>query len=348
MKSHHFAQHVVLWQRQHGRNHLPWLAKSAYHVWLSEVMLQQTQVATVLPYYAAFIQKYPTVLALAAAPIDDVLSAWAGLGYYSRARNLHQCAKIVVQQYGGHFPPSAEALVQLPGIGPSTAGAIASLAFGQRAAILDGNVKRVLARHAGLQGWPGQPLIAKQLWQLANGRLIPQDSKVPDDHHRRYTQGLMDLGATVCTAKKPNCPACPIAQDCQALQNDLIQQIPARRPKKSIPTQQRCALLVHDSNGVWLERRPNSGIWGGLLCLPEADNVAQINLLSSELGASSAVQPWHTHHLKHTFTHYHLDWQIWSVKVESSYQLPKPWIYATWAQVQTVGVPKAVLKVLGL
>jgi A/G-specific adenine glycosylase len=343
----HFAQRVVAWQRLYGRNHLPWSEKSPYHVWLSEVMLQQTQVATVLPYYATFIREYPDVSALAGAAIDDVLALWAGLGYYSRARHLHRCAQVLVQQYGGIFPTQLVDLEALPGIGPSTAAAIASLAMGQRAAILDGNVKRVLARHAGVLGWPGTPNVAKQLWAIANERLIPQTIPCTDDHHRRYTQGLMDLGATVCTAKKPNCQSCPIAADCSALHQHLIETIPQRRPKKVVPIQTRCALVLHDANGLWLQRRAANGLWGGLLSLPESDNQSALAEIAVRLGATDDLKPWHIHQIKHTFTHYHLHWQIWSIAISDVFKLPHPWVYATWDDVDAAGVPTAVLKVLG-
>lgn len=347
MKLAHFSQRVVTWQRAHGRNHLPWLAQSAYHVWLSEVMLQQTQVVTVLPYYGIFIRDYPTIEALANAPIDDVLARWAGLGYYSRARNLHRCAQTVVEQYDGKFPNELLALEALPGIGPSTAAAIASLALGQRAAILDGNVKRVLARHAGVIGWPGAPMVSKQLWAKAKESLIPLTLDFPEDHHRRYTQGLMDLGATVCTAKQARCPVCPVASDCVALQQQLTDVIPERRPKKITPIQERDALVIHDAHGLWLERRSASGLWGGLLSLPENDNQAALAKLAIELGATQALKPWYTHQIKHTFTHYHLNWNIWSVAVNRTFKLPQPWVYARWEDVEAAGVPTAVLKVLG-
>jgi A/G-specific adenine glycosylase len=342
-----FSQQVVRWQREKGRHHLPWMGQSAYHVWLSEVMLQQTQVATVLSYYAAFIHAFPSVRALAAASIDDVLARWAGLGYYSRARHLHQCAQLIVTQYGGVFPCELAALQALPGIGPSTAAAIASLALGQRAAILDGNVKRVLARHAGVQGWPGMPSIAKSLWALAQERLVPDNVAVSADFHQRYTQGMMDLGATICTNKQAKCHACPIAVDCYALKHQLVSSIPASRPKKQIPTQERCALVLHTAQGVWLERRIASGLWGGLLCLPEAQSEQDLERVARELGLVQRLKPWHVHQLKHTFTHYQLHWHIWSVTVEDSFELPAPWVFAAWDAVARVGVPKAVLKVLG-
>jgi A/G-specific adenine glycosylase len=342
-----FAKRIVAWQRHHGRNHLPWEGQSDYCVWLSEVMLQQTQVVTVLPYYAAFTNRFPTVFALAKAPIDDVLAMWAGLGYYSRARHLHRCAQVVVEQHNGQFPSDLKALEALPGIGPSTAGAIASLAQGQRAAILDGNVKRVLARHGAVQGWPGSPIVAKRLWALAEDRLIPKLSVVPNDHHRRYTQGLMDLGATVCTAKKAQCQSCPIASDCQALHTQQVATIPTSRPKKTTPKQYRCALILHTANGVWLERRAGSGLWGGLLCVPEAQSEQLISELAQQLGAFRPLQAWHIHHLKHAFTHYQLNWQLWGSLVDEGFSLPHPWVFAPWDSIQSVGVPKAVLKVLG-
>jgi A/G-specific adenine glycosylase len=341
-----FAHRVVAWQRQHGRSHLPWSGQDAYSVWLSEVMLQQTQVVTVLPYYAAFKARYPTIQALAAAPIDDVLALWAGLGYYSRARNLHRCAQQVCEQFDGQFPHDLLALESLPGIGPSTAAAIASLAHNERAAILDGNVKRVLARHGGIAGWAGTPRVSKALWASAQARLISEHAAVTPDHHRRYTQGLMDLGATVCTAKSPACYRCPVDTDCVALCSNTVASIPAPRPKKTMPTQQRCALVIHTASGVWLERRPAQGLWGGLLSLPEAADESQTAALVQQLGVTKNIQPWHTHQLKHTFTHYQLHWQVWACEVPSHFALPAPWAFVLWSDLMRVGVPKAVLKAL--
>ncbi len=341
-----FAHRMVAWQRQHGRNHLPWSGQDAYSVWLSEVMLQQTQVVTVLPYYAAFKSRYPTLQALAAAPIDDVLAMWAGLGYYSRARNLHRCALRVCEQFGGQFPRDLQALQTLPGIGPSTAAAIASLAHNQRAAILDGNVKRVIARHRGIAGWAGTPSVSKALWAAAQAQLADDNTVLAPDHHRRYTQGLMDLGATVCTTKAPACERCPVSNDCTALLNHTVATIPTPRPKKTMSTQQRCALVLHTASGVWLERRAAQGLWGGLLCLPEAQDETATSTLAQQLGAGKNMTPWHTHHLKHTFTHYQLHWQVWACKVPKQFALAAPWVFATWNDLARVGVPKAVLKVL--
>ena len=348
-----FSQRIVAWQRACGRNELPWVGQAAYEVWLSEIMLQQTQVRSVLPYYARFLALYPSVQQLAQAPIDDVLAAWAGLGYYSRARNLHACAQRIVAVHGGQFPSDPKALQALPGIGPSTAAAVASLAHHQRAAILDGNVKRVIARHAGVVGWPGVPAVAKQLWAQAHARLIEASSPVASDHHRRYTQGLMDLGATVCTAKQPRCGQCPVHADCAARLNGAMDTIPAPRPKKTVPIQSRCALIVHTTQGVWLERRAAKGLWGGLLSFPEAQS--QHDLAQWALGAGLAtrsadmaaqLQSWHTPTLKHTFTHYQLHWQLWALSFDENRVLPKPWAFVRWSDVSRAGVPKAVLKAL--
>lgn len=350
-----FAIRVVDWQRVFGRNHLPWSGQDAYSVWLSEVMLQQTQVTTVLPYYAAFKQRFPTIESLAAAPIDAVLALWAGLGYYSRARNLHRCAQRVCDCHGGQFPSDLPSLEALPGIGPSTAAAIASLALNQRAAILDGNVKRVHARHAGIAGWPGEPKVAKQLWQRAHSQLIDAVQPVAPDHHRRYTQGLMDLGATVCTAKNPHCKRCPVQVDCAAFNDGSTATIPASRPKKVVSVQARHALVLHTPSGVWLERRAATGLWGGLLSLPEADSQSALKaaLLPALAARFGQLAPWSVHQLKHTFTHYQLNWTVWALSVDDTASLETaPLVngdgarFVEWKALSIVGVPKAVLKVM--
>lgn len=340
-----FSTRLTAWQRAHGRNHLPWVGKSAYEVWLSEIMLQQTQVATVLPYYARFLARFPTVQALAAAGIDEVTALWAGLGYYSRARNLHHAAQDVVARFGGVFPCDTAQLQTLKGIGPSTAAAIASLAFEQRAAIMDGNVKRVIARHAGIAGWPGDVGVLKQLYLHAEQRLSAEPS--PSQLHRRHTQGLMDLGATLCLAKAPRCGACPVVADCAAFAQGSAASIPASRPKKAKPVQCRHALVLHTPQGAWLERRAATGLWSGLLSLPEAACESDAAALARRLGAQSALLPWHTHALKHTFTHYQLDWTVWGVAVDERFELPAPWRFVPWAGLPEAGVPAAVRKVLG-
>ncbi|NJA89222.1 A/G-specific adenine glycosylase [Rhodocyclus tenuis] len=261
-----FAERVIDWQRQHGRHDLPWQqrdsARDPYRVWLSEIMLQQTQVATVIPYYLRFLARFPTLDALAAAPLGDVLEHWAGLGYYARARNLHRCAQTLVAEHNGRFPPAAERIAELPGIGRSTAAAIAVFGFGERAAILDGNVKRVFARHFGIEGFTGSPAIERRLWALAEALLPTQGVDA-------YTQGLMDLGATLCTRGQARCNDCPLAAGCVARREQRQAELPSPRPKKNVPERQTTFLILDDGARVLLERRPASGIWGGLLAPPE-------------------------------------------------------------------------------
>jgi len=242
---------------------LPWQdTGDAYRVWLSEIMLQQTQVATVIPYFLRFVGTFPDVRALAAAPIDRVLELWSGLGYYRRAHHLHDAAKRVVADHGGEFPRDATALATLPGIGRSTAAAIAALAYGARTAILDGNVKRVLARHRGIAGYPGAPKVEAALWQAAEALLPEADTAI-------YTQALMDLGATLCTRTRPRCDVCPVADDCIARRDDRIAELPSPRPRKPLPQRAVRVLLFERAGAILLERRPDVGIWGGLWSLPE-------------------------------------------------------------------------------
>jgi len=299
----HFAPRLIAWQREHGRHDLPWQnTRDPYRIWLSEIMLQQTQVSTVIPYYAKFVARFPDVAALAAAPVDDVMALWAGLGYYTRARNLHRCAQTVVEQHGGAFPDSVEELAELPGIGRSTAAAIASFAFGARATILDGNVKRVLARVFGVEGFPGEKKVENAMWTLAES-LLP--SNASDDEVSAYTQGLMDLGATLCVRGKPDCARCPFAADCVANVTGRQRELPAARPKKTVPTRRTWMLVLRDGDAVMLEKRPPSGIWGGLWSLPEAADEAALAARAEEFGSAGAVcrlAP-----LTHVFTHFRLD-----------------------------------------
>jgi A/G-specific adenine glycosylase len=259
-----FSEHIIRWQRTHGRHDLPWQGtRDPYRIWLSEVMLQQTQVATVIPYYRRFVGRFPDVDTLAAAAIDDVLAAWSGLGYYSRARNLHRCAVTVVADHGGRFPPSAAELARLPGIGRSTAAAIAAFAFGEQAAILDGNVKRVLARHFGVAGYPGAAPVERALWSVAEGQL-------PVDDIAAYTQGLMDLGSTLCARGQPRCTECPVAIGCIARREGRTGELPSPRPARRRPLRTATLALIAGASGaVLLERRAATGIWGGLLSPPE-------------------------------------------------------------------------------
>jgi A/G-specific adenine glycosylase len=248
-----FAEKVVRWQRRHGRTNLPWQGtRDPYRIWLSEVMLQQTQVSTVMPYYRRFIEKYPTAKALAAAHEEQVLELWSGLGYYARGRNLHRAARLIAAQ---GFPSTAEAIAELPGVGRSTAAAIAAFAYGERAAILDGNVKRVLARVFGVAD-------KKALWPLAE-RLLPKKDIEP------YTQGLMDLGATICTRTRPSCERCPVTEACVARKESRIAELPAPRARRELPQREVTWVLLRHNGAVRLERRPAPGIWGGLWCPPE-------------------------------------------------------------------------------
>ncbi|WP_321890847.1 A/G-specific adenine glycosylase [Paraburkholderia tropica] len=300
-----FAPRLVAWQREHGRHDLPWQnTRDPYRIWLSEIMLQQTQVSTVIPYYARFLDRFPTVEALAAAPADDVMALWAGLGYYTRARNLHRCAQVVAESHGGQFPSTVEGLAELPGIGRSTAAAIASFAFGARATILDGNVKRVLARVFGVEGFPGEKRVENAMWTLAES-LVP-GADATDADVSAYTQGLMDLGATLCTRGKPDCERCPFASDCVAKTTNRQRQLPASRPKKAVPTRQTWMLILLDGDAVMLEKRPPSGIWGGLWSLPEAADEAALAARADGYGAQGAKAS-ALASLQHTFTHFKLD-----------------------------------------
>ena len=296
-----FSIAVLRWFDQHGRKHLPWQQSiSAYRVWLSEIMLQQTQVATVIPYFERFTERFPTVQLLAAAPIDEVLHLWTGLRFYARGRNLHKCAQTVVAQYDGHFPATVEALAELPGIGRSTAGAIVSIAFQQRAAILDGNVKRVLARYHAVEGWPGQSDTLKQLWDIA-------EQYTPKQRCNDYTQAMMDMGATLCTRTKPKCDSCPLQGGCVAYAQGNPQAYPGKKPKKILPEKTVQLLMLRNPAGdLLLQQRPAQGIWGGLWIFPELalDADAQ-TYVEDHFGKVEALEQWNSY--RHTFSHYHLD-----------------------------------------
>lgn len=297
-----FAEKVVAWQRVNGRHDLPWQNPiTPYGVWISEIMLQQTQVATVIGYYQKFMQRFPNIEKLAAAPQDEVLHHWSGLGYYARARNLHKTAQIVADQHDGVMPKDLESLVGLPGIGRSTAGAILSLAYEIPAPILDGNVKRVLARHQAVSGWPGQTQVAKTLWALA-------ENLTPAEEIRAYTQGMMDLGATLCTRSNPNCTACPLQQNCVAFAQGNPEDYPGKKPKTQKPVRESTFLIVQDDNDrVLLQKRPPQGIWGGLWGFPELpDGENAQDYGAGRFGqAVTRSNQWSV--LRHTFTHFHLD-----------------------------------------
>ncbi|MBD5801922.1 A/G-specific adenine glycosylase [Azoarcus sp. Aa7] len=297
-----FALRLTAWHHGHGRHDLPWQnTRDPYRIWLSEIMLQQTQVDTVIPYYARFLARFPDLASLAAAPVDDVLALWSGLGYYARARNLHQAAQAVMTRHGGEFPRRAADIAELPGIGRSTAAAIAAFAFGERAAILDGNVKRVLCRVFGIAGFPGERAVEQRLWALAEDLL-------PQTEIGTYIQAQMDLGATLCTRGRPACGRCPMAEICVALREERVAELPAARPKKTVPQRHaRVAVIVADG-AVLLERRPPTGIWGGLLALPEipegtADPARWVAARYGLQAGEPAMLP----PLNHAFTHFRLE-----------------------------------------
>jgi len=293
-----FAVRLIRWQRTHGRHDLPWQKQGAYRVWLSEVMLQQTQVATVIPYYRRFVAAFPTVAALAAASGDEVLAHWSGLGYYARGRNLHQAAKIIADKFDGEFPRRFEDILELPGIGRSTAAAICALAWNERRAILDGNVRRVLARWCGITGWTGNKEVEGRLWQQAEA-LLPQLDIAA------YTQALMDLGATLCTRSRPRCGECPIQSDCVAFNTGRIAELPTPRPKKAVPERHAVMLLLMHGSDILLEKRPPHGVWGGLWCLPQFDDEAAARHWF-EQGGMTAVSGERLEAFTHAFTHFRL------------------------------------------
>ena len=297
-----FARRVLRWYKKHGRHDLPWQhPRTLYRVWLAEIMLQQTQVKTVIPYYKNFLRSFPSLKKLGLATQDEVLAHWAGLGYYTRARNLHTAAQRVLHEYGGRFPRQHDALLDLPGIGRSTAAAILSQALDQRHVILDGNVKRVLARYHAVDGWPGLPAVEQQLWCYA-------EQHTPDRQNADYTQAIMDLGATLCRRSRPDCAQCPLSGDCVALATGQVSRLPAARPRKVLPVKAARLLLVDDGAGaILLEKRPPAGIWGGLWSLPELSMDDDI--------ASACQQRWGLRvqstadgsRFRHTFSHYHFD-----------------------------------------
>jgi A/G-specific adenine glycosylase len=297
-----FAPRLLTWYDAHGRNDLPWQhPRTPYRVWLSEIMLQQTQVATVVPYFLRFVKKFAGLPALAAAPLDDVLALWSGLGYYSRARNLHRAAQICMDEHGGELPREFDALAALPGIGRSTAGAILAQAHGMRCAILDGNVKRVLARFHGVRGWPGSASVAQQLWKCA-------EMHTPRERLADYTQAIMDLGATVCSRAKPRCEQCPLTVDCVARIEGATAQLPERKPARSLPTRNTIMLLLRDRAGrILLQRRPPSGVWAHLWSLPEADDVDAARHIVAHDHAAQAITFQPLPPFTHTFSHYRLD-----------------------------------------
>lgn len=341
-----FSSLVISWFDQFGRKNLPWqLNKTPYRVWVSEIMLQQTQVTTVIPYFLRFIDNFPTVQSLANATEDQVLHLWTGLGYYTRARNLHRTAKIVMEQYQGKFPDKLDPLEALPGIGRSTAGAILALGFGHQATILDGNVKRVLTRFHGITTWPGEKNTIKQLWQFA-------ESSTPKKQVAQYTQAMMDLGATICTRTQPRCNQCPLIKHCAANAHQIQNTIPVSKPKKSIPVRQKTFLIVSCNGKILLEKRPATGIWAKLWSTPEivgTPTLAAIKTFCHEQLRLTTKQIKLGDEFRHTFSHFHLDISPAFIKIdtiprkimESSQQ-----IWYNVAKPPKVGLPQPIKKLL--
>lgn len=330
-----FAKLIIDWQQLHGRNDLPWQRQAdPYHVLVSELMLQQTQVTTVIPYFERWLQRFPTIEHLAQAPTDDVMALWQGLGYYSRARNLHRAAQQICAQYAGIIPNSATELREIAGIGPYTAGAIRAFAFDDDGVIVDGNVKRLFSRFFAIDGDLSGSAKQRQLWQLAEHYTPPSDN-------RRYAQGLLDLGATICTPRQPRCDDCPLSSHCQALQQGRVAELPHRKAKASLPERQGYFLWQADSTGIMLEQRPQQGIWPSLWCLPEIDAATAHEQLSAT--------PLHGH-FKHTFSHYKLQAQVLDLGNQQSLleNLGQPHLqrFVMWSEIAKVGLPAPIAKYL--
>lgn len=324
-----FSNQLVSWYQQYGRKTLPWqLDKSPYKTWLSEVMLQQTQVATVIPYFQRFISRFNDLQALAAAPMDEVLHLWTGLGYYARARNLHKAAKMIVAEHQGHFPTEFDQVLALPGVGRSTAGAVLSLALGQHYPILDGNCKRVLARFAALPGWPGDKATEQQLWQLAE-QLTPKDTVA------EFNQAMMDLGATLCSRSKPRCADCPLKLKCKAALSGEQALYPGKKVKKALPEKQSFWLLLQHNDKVLLTQRPATGLWGGLYgflefaSASEREQYIALNALDAQSSEELAG-------FRHTFSHFHLWIQPQLLKLKQQLATVQEQSAATWFTIDAI------------
>jgi len=339
-----FARCLLDWFDRHGRHDLPWQhPRTPYRVWLSEIMLQQTQVRVVVPYFARFVATLPDVRTLAAASQDEVLALWSGLGYYARARNLHAAARLCVERHGGELPRDLAALVALPGIGRSTAGAILAQAWGDRQPILDGNVKRVLARYHGIEGWPGTPAVEKQLWAHA-------DAHVPDARLADYTQAQMDFGATLCTRFDPTCIVCPLQAGCAALRTGRVAELPTPRPGKPLPERSALVLMARDEQArVLLQRRPATGVWAALWSLPEAPDACAARAwfdrhVAGDYDAGEIVPA-----VAHAFTHYRLQlqplrWNNVAMRPQVADNDELRWVDR--AQLDSLGIPAPIRKLL--
>jgi len=339
---HNFSAQLLAWWDVHGRHDLPWqMNPTSYRVWVSEIMLQQTQVATVEGYYDRFMKRFPSVVDLAAADEDDVLHCWSGLGYYSRARNLHKAASVVVDEHGGDLPRQFDDLLALPGIGRSTAGAILALSAGQRQAILDGNAKRVLARYFAVEGWSGATANLKKLWALA-------EQCTPNQRVANYTQAIMDLGAKVCRRSRPPCDVCPLAEGCQARAMGRVAEIPASKPKKPRPRRSAVLLMARHAEFVLLEKRPPQGIWGGLWSFPEFnDRATAEDWCELHLGAGlSAGLEWPQ--VAHSFSHFDFDMRPLEVTVPAPATVMEGdrWLWYNTRSPQAAGLAAPVSRLL--
>lgn len=340
-----FAQRLLNWHAQHGRHDLPWQKNpTPYRVWVSEIMLQQTQVTTVIPYYERFMDSFPTLMALANADLETVLSHWSGLGYYARARNLHKAAQILQNTQQGKFPDTVEACIQLPGIGRSTAGAILSFAKGKPTPILDGNVKRVLTRHEAIPGWPEQTSLLKDLWHLA-------EKNTPEQNTGIYNQAIMDLGATICTRQSPECTRCPLQNTCQGLKTGRPTDFPHRKPKAKRRKKEVNLLVIHTQDeSILLVQRPPVGIWGGLFCFPESagpDNIETTidNYLSKPIIKKIDPLP----PLPHAFTHFELTLTPYRIHLANTPAVKKTQHRTIWCKIDeltAVGIPAPVQKII--
>ena len=332
-----FSTEVLNWFDVHGRHHLPWQRnKDAYEVWLSEIMLQQTQVITVIPYFEKFIAKFPSLLLLAKAHQDEVLALWSGLGYYSRARNIHKAAQLIETEHQGVFPQTAEELIKLPGIGPSTAHAILSIVWNKPLAILDGNVKRVLTRYHGVFGSPYQSKIEKELWLIAQQHM-------PTDRAGDYTQAIMDFGATLCTRSNPNCSNCPLAAKCVAKQKNLQNELPTKKAKVNKPVKETDIYLVENIKGdILLEKRASKGLWGGLWTLPGSNS----DVFATQLQLPNKMKTTVISRFRHTFSHFHLDISAIQLKAWTNLKLNENQQWFPLNEALTLGLPRAIEKIL--
>ncbi|RTZ45785.1 A/G-specific adenine glycosylase [Candidimonas sp. SYP-B2681] len=340
-----FASRIVNWQKDHGRHHLPWQGThDPYKIWLSEIMLQQTQVATVMGYYERFLSRFPDIASLAAAEQDEVMPYWAGLGYYARARNLHRCARQLVAEWEGAFPTSSEQIATLPGIGRSTAAAIAAFSYGERSPIMDGNVKRVFTRYFGIYGISSQRLTEQVLWQTAGDALAAADSSLD---MAAYTQGLMDLGSDCCTRTRPDCARCPLQESCYAHEHSVQHELPTPKPKKTPPERECTMLILQQHESILLERQVSPGIWGGLWSLPKYDDASALHTACSNWG-QSYKRSQKMAGLLHVFSHFKLHIEPWYVQCDAS-SVAEPGPRQAWVPIEhlpSTALPAPVKKIL--